>query len=455
MTVFSQDQRNGFFPDLAASNATSPFPLVGENGNKYPAGMPYKVIFPTGHIPTQDFNSISQTLLSKYIPSPNLGTNQFSFNPNQVVTADQGIARVDHTFSDHDALWFSLFMQTQPIVHDVSFIPQFPTGALPGAGGELDLSAVKQYAADWTHTFNATTVNELRAGYLRFNYHAVEPTNTLLPSSLGFTGINPQFPNDAGVPLMTITGYFALGFGTTGPQPRIDQNTQLMDNFSKVIGRHTLKFGYSGTRYQFTNAYESTNNGSFSFGGAGIYSTGDPGADFLLGIPDSYSQQSGGFIDARTYEHYFYAQDSWKVNKDLTLNYGAGYQIDTPLENRHFSGLDKNCFRPGQQSTVFPTAPAGLLFPGDKGCSVSGYYNHYDHIAPRGGFAYSPDWGTISGGNSKKFVIRGGFGVYFNRTEKRASGSGCGGGTVLHHLIGYQRRRRQPQPVLRQTLYGH
>jgi hypothetical protein len=414
VTVFTPDQRNGVFSDLAASTATSPFPLVGENGSTYAAGTPYNVIFPTGHIPTRDFNSVSQTLLSKYIPVPNLGNGQFSFNPNQTVTSDQGIARVDHTFS-RDALWFSLFSQTQPVIHDVSFIPT--AAALPGAASELDESATKLFTASWTHTLNPTTLNEFRVSYLRFNFHAVEPLTHVQPSSLGFTGINPQFPKDAGVPLITITGLFALGFTTNGPQPRIDQNYQLSDNFSKVIGNHTLKFGYNGTRYQYTNPFEGNNSGNFTFGGAGTYTTGDPGADFLLGIPDSYSQASGGFIDARDYEHYFYGQDSWKVNKNLTLNYGAGYQIDTTLNNHHFDSLDKNCFRPGQQSTVFPTAPAGLLFPGDTGCSVSGYNNHYDHIGPRFGFAYSPDWGAISGGSSKKFVIRGGYGIYFNRSE--------------------------------------
>ena len=415
VTVFTQAQRNGFFPDLATSSAASPFPLIGENGTTFPTGTPYSEIFPTGHVPAKDFNPVSQNLLTKYVPLPNLGANQFSFNPTQTTTADQGLSRLDHTFGEKDSLWFSTFFQTQPIIHDVSFIPT--AAALPGAGSELDNSAIKLFTASWTHTFNASTLNEFRLSYLRFNYHAVEPLTHVAPSSLGFTGINPEFPNDAGVPLSTITGMFALGFTTSGPQPRIDQNYQLTDNFSKVVGSHTLKFGFNGTRYQYTNPYESTNSGSFTFGGAGTYSTGDPGADFLLGVPDSYTQQSGGFIDARTYEYYFYAQDSWKARKNLTLNYGVGYQIDTPLENHHFGNLDKNCFRPGRQSTVFPTAPLGLLFPGDTGCSLSGYYNHYDHIGPRGGFAYSPDLGWLSGGASKKFVLRGGFGVYFNRSE--------------------------------------
>ena len=98
------------------------------------------------------------------------------------------------------------------------------------------------------------------------------------------------------------------------------------------------------------------------------------------------------------------------MNQQLTLNYGAGYQIDTPLVNQHYGQESVNCFRPGQQSTIFSTAPQGLLFPGDTGCSSSGYYSHYDHIGPRVGFAYSP-----GSGSDKKFVIRGGFGISLSR----------------------------------------
>ena len=81
--------------------------------------------------------------------------------------------------------------------------------------------------------------------------------------------------------------------------------------------------------------------------------------------------------------------------------------------NQQYGSEGVNCFRAGQQSAIFPTAPLGLVFPGDKGCSPSGYYSHYDHIGPRVGFAYAPGSGT-----SKNFVIRGGFGIYFNRTEE-------------------------------------
>ena len=406
-TVFTSAQRNGYFPDIATSTALSPVPLVGENGLTYPAGTPYAAIFPTGHIPTADFNPISQKLLN-YVPLPNAPGNSYQFNPLQSGSQDQGIARVDHNFGPKDALWTSLFFEDSPTT---STLPAHGA-TLPGFG-ELDKKAYKQATADWTHTFSSNLLNEFRLSYLRYNYAAVYPENPTLPSSVGFTGVNPQYPAGAGIPLIALTGYFNLGFSPSGPQPRVDENYELTDSVSKVVGNHTLKVGFDGKRYNIDNPYTSFNNGAFNFGAAGSYTTGDPGADFLLGIPDSFQQQSGGWIVARSYEYYTYAQDSWKIRQNLTINYGAGYQIDTPLVNQHFGSEDVNCFRPGQQSTIFPTAPQGLLFPGDTGCSSSGYYNHYDHIAPRFGFAYSP--GSDA---NKRFVIRGGFGVYFDRTEE-------------------------------------
>ncbi len=411
VTVFSNAQRSGIFPALATSSATSPFPLVGENGQTFPAGTPYSTIFPTGHIPTADISPIASKLVSSYVPAPNVGNNIYSFNPVVAGTSPQGIARVDHTMS-HDAIWGDLFFQHTPSTSTIPF-----TGAsLPGFT-EVDILDRKNMQADWTHTFNSSTLNELRASWLRYNYKAVSPAQITQPSSLGFTGINPQFAQYASVPYISITGYFNLGFSTNGPQPRIDSTYELADNFSKVIGSHTLKFGFDGKRYDVDNPFAFENNGAFSFGGSGAYSTGDPGADFLLGIPDNYNQSSGGAIFARTYEYYFYAQDSWKMRKNLTINYGVGYQIDQPLVNSNDGGLDLNCFIPGQQSKIFPTAPAGLNFPGDNGCTASGYHEHYGHFGPRLGIAYNPDWGWLTGGPGKT-VIRAGFGVYFNRSEE-------------------------------------
>lgn len=413
VSVFSPAQRNGSFPDLASSSGTSPIPLVSDSGATMPAGTAYSVLFPNGQIPAADFNPLSVKLMNKYVPLPNQPGNLYGFDPIETQQWNQGIARIDETISNKDAVWGSFERDNIPTVHVLPFLGS----SVPGFG-ETDLQSTTQLTGDWTHTFNATTLNELRLSFTRFSYNAVAPSNPALPSSFGFQGITPEFPNNASMPLVSVLGYFNLGFSPDGPQPVVENTYQLDDNFSKVRGSHTIKFGFDGRRYEVDNPFEANNNGQFAFNGTGQYSTGDPGADFLLGFPDSYFQQSGGVQDFRTYEIYAYLQDSWKVNKNLTLNFGTGYQIDTPLTNQYFNKLDNNCFIPGQQSVIFPTAPTGLNFPGDKGCSTSGYYARYDHLAPRFGFAWSPDAkGPLTGGPGK-FVVRGGFGVYFNRTEE-------------------------------------
>ena len=418
-TVYSPDQRNGIFPALAKSTTKSPFAMVGEDGNTHPAGTPYNVLFPTGHIPQADFNSISSKLLNQFIPLPNGPNNTFTFNPVNTSHTDQGIAKIDHNLSQNDQIWGLFAVNNQ---RGAQALP-FTGSTLPGFG-TVQTAKTYDYTAAWNHTFNSTMLNELRLGYFRFNFDTVEPAQTVDPSTFGFTNIKLQNPAAAQLPKITIGNTFTIGFSNNGPQPRKDQNYQLTDNFSKIIGNHTLKFGFDGRRFQVDNPFFFNIDGVYGFNGNGAFSTGDGFADFLLGIPDGFSQGSGAAINARAYEYYAYAQDQWKVRNNLTLTLGAGYQIDTPYNNNQFGGLAFNCFIPGQQSKVFPAgvdpvtgnptgAPLGLNYPGDPGCTNSGTTIKYGHIAPRFGFAYSPD--------QSKTSIRGGVGVYYNRYEEETA----------------------------------
>src|SRR3984885_2698851 len=353
--VFTQDQRDGYFPDIATSTALSPVAMVGENGATFAAGTPYNVLFPTGHIPSADLNPLAVKLMNQFVPLPNFGANQYSFTSIATEDFEQGIARVDHTFGTKDSVGASLFIEHDSALRGLPFLGS----TLPGFG-ETDPEATKEYTAQWSHTFSPTTLNEFRASWYRLNYQAVTPANPALPSSYGFSGINSQFPSVASMPLVSLNGYFNLGGSPDGPQPSIDNTYEMTESLSKVVGSHTLKFGFDWRRYEVNDSFDALNNGEFAFNGTGVYSTGDPGADFLLGIPDIFIQESGGVQAFRSYEFYSYAQDSWKVRKDLTLNYGVGWQIDTPLVNHRYDGLYNNCFIPGQQSTIFPTAPVGL-----------------------------------------------------------------------------------------------
>jgi hypothetical protein len=454
--VFSAAQRAGNFAedqgalvsaflngDPARPSSTPVDNIVGDDGLKHPKGTPWfgtpgiPGIFncgnrPTaanpvctnpnfGNIGTGNFNPISAKLLNQFVPAPNTPGNIFTFNALNTLKSNQGIARIDHNLSQNDSIWGVYLYEQSPATSELPFFG----ATLPGFG-QVDSSRTNDVTVAWNHTFNPTTLNEVRLGYALFDLHAVTPANPTLPSSFGFQNINPQNTAAPGLPAISVGGLFTLGFSPDGPQPRDDQTYQFTDNFSKIVGKHALKFGFDARRFRVDNPFFFNNNGSFAFFGAGKFSTGDPGIDFLLGFPDSYNQNSGGFIDARAYEFYGYFQDQWKARSDLTLTLGSGYDVETPYTNNQFGGLAINCLNAGQQSTVFPTAPGGLLFPGDQGCSNTGGVNtRFKHLAPRVGFAWAPNLGVISGSNNK-FSIRGGFGVYYNRFEEETALSNLG-----------------------------
>lgn len=405
-TVFTTAERNGAFPFIVDPKnpqlgAVSPFAMKGSDGTEYPAGTPYTTLFPQGVIPPSDFNPLAVSLMNKFVPLPTSGS-EYNFNPITTGIDDQYFTRIDENITSKDLLWGSWLWERHPTDDTLPF-----TGAnLPGFP-DTNERHIQNYALTWNHTFNGTTLNEADIGYTRFNYVAGSPVNVLTPSSVGFTGITPQNPSVSSWPVISLNGYFTLGFSDNGPQPRIDQTYQVDDNFTKIVGAHTFKMGFDMRRFQVYNPFNSDLSGSYDFGGSGAYSTGDPGADFLLGIPDSYAQGGGDIINARGQEYYLYFQDQWKVRKNLVLTYGTGYQIDTPTVDNYHDNHAMTAFRPGEQSTVFPNAPLGYVFQGDAGVHGSGT-TKYDHFGPRIGFAWSP-------GSSGRWSIRSGYGIYFNR----------------------------------------
>jgi hypothetical protein len=397
-----------------------PFAFTGPNGACGPgtAYTAWNTCYPAGspiQLPTSAFNSVSTKLLSTYVPSPNDG-NEYGFNSPNTEKEDQGVIRADVHATTRDLVWGESIFQSEPSFNGLPF-----TGAnLPGFG-ENSARHIKIFDSEWTHTFNPTTLNTLRAGYFRFNFAAVEPAQLINPSSVGFD-IVPQNPGAESLPKIGLSGYFTLGFSNNGPQPRTDSNEDYSDNFTKILGNHNMTFGVHAERFAVHNPFFNNLNGNFSFGGGGPYSTGDPLMDFLVGVPDAYSQGSGAIILAHAWEDYAYAQDNWKMSPSFTFNYGIGYDIQTPFANSQYGGEGIICWVPGAQSKVYTLAPEGLLWPGDPGCTRSGGPTaKYDHFAPRVGFDWSPESGLgwLTGGEGRHlFAIRGGFGLYYNRDSE-------------------------------------
>jgi len=413
-TTYSPQQLNGTgaFAGIATSSTVAPIQLVGDNGTTYPANTtPYSTIFSAGTIPTADVNSIVSKSLMTYIPSPNEANNIFSFQPAETVKDDQYIIKIDQNIGKNDVIWGSWFQESEPSSETLPF-----AGATVPGFGESDQRHWKFLTLSWSHTINDHMINELRGGYTRLNFNAVLPTTPQLPSAAGFS-ITPQDPAAAGLPVMQIAGLFNLGFSEFGPQPRKDVTLEGVDNFSFTFGHHTMKVGLDMRRFTVTNPFYAFNSGYYLYAGTGLYTTGNPGADFLLGIPDLYVQESGGFGDDKGTEYYSYFQDQWKVRPNFTFTYGLGWTIDIPLNDLSYNGHGMAAFYPGQQSTVYPNAPLGVVYSGDAGVHASGQNHAFRYFGPRIGFAYSPDWGKLTGGAGKT-SIRGGFGVYYNRVEE-------------------------------------
>jgi len=387
---------------------------VNGAGGFCPGATTWAACLPNRTISPTTFNALSTSLVTKFVPLPNIGGNEFTWGPISHTKANQHIGRMDLTINQRDSIWFNAIANDQTTSNDLPF-----TGStLPGFG-DGSVPYTKYFSAAWLHSFTTSTLNELRAGYSRFNFPSGQPQNVRPPATVGFPDILPQRPSESDYPKMVINNYFNLGATNNGPQPRKDQTYQLTDNFSLVKGRHSLKMGYDGRKFQVWNPFLNSNSGSFTFASGGTYSTGDPSLDFLLGIPSAYAQGSGTIIIADAYEHYFYFQDQWRVKNNLTLTLGTGYQIDTPITEYQNGGLSRACFQPGIQSTIFSTAPVGLTYPGDPGCNKQGGpTTKYNHLGPRIGFAWSPNSSNRFVGGSGKTSLRGGFGLYFNRSEE-------------------------------------
>lgn len=405
-------------PYIAETTTKAPIALYGDAASPCPVSSgtkcaanstPFSSLFSSGVIPTQDFDPIAQALMSKYVPQVS-GTD-YLFNPITTVTADQYLFRIDYNITSKDQLWGSWFWEKHPSSDTLPF-----TGAtLPGFG-ETAQRHYKLLNLSWTRTLNDHMLNELRAGYTRFNYVAVSPQTPTLPSTAGFN-ISPQYTAGAGLPVINVTGLFSLGFSSNGPQPRIDQTYEITDNFSFTHGKHVLKFGFDGRKFLVYNPFYGQNDGVYTFGGAGQFTTTNPGADFLLGIPDSYAQGSGGIVNAFAYQMYSYAQDEFKLRPNFSLTYGLGWTVDLPIHDNYYGDHAMAAWVPGQQSTVFPNAPIGYVFQGDPGVHPAGTNHTWKYWGPRFGFAWSPDLGWLSGGPGK-MSIRGGYGIYYNRSEE-------------------------------------
>lgn len=420
--VFSDSERSGDFsarnPNGFSGALTDPlcFPSDGTGAqNCYPAGTSYNDIFPGAIIPSSFFNPVSQRIVSDFLPRANSGGQYLVVTPVQPQNDYRWTMKIDHNLGKkHKLSGFYFFDDLTS--HNVGVL----SSSLPGFPVMTEVR-YQQFSLADTWVINPRTLNEFHLGYLRKGAGKENNPERAIPmASLGFTGITPGEPLALQtLPAINIQGGPVFQDPLTGSGGGRDfQNTfQFTDNFSKVLGRHSLKFGADLRRLRYNQTLVYSYDGNFSFTDGGPNTTGDSFANFVLGLPTTYLQgvQSNQRLSSSHVN--LYAQDSWKLRSNLTLNYGLRWELSTPFVERdnlfQVFRFPSDSGQPAPQSTIYPTAPPGYLFPGDSGVPRGLTNTYYRAFGPRVGLAYSPGW---LGANS--LVIRAAFGIFYNPVEQ-------------------------------------
>jgi hypothetical protein len=326
---------------------------------------------------------------------------------------DQFDVKVDYKIREKDTLSARWIQSDSGTTTTPVLLVSFPTAPI---------TPVKGVAINEIHTFNASTVNELRLGYNRIRPEAGRPVDTSgafgtsgnsvvgIPGGnqgiVGFAAQTTAPGSTSGLTTANGSEYTTIG-NSYGGMTFVDNSFTYGDNLTWLKDKHTFKFGAQFIRYQ-SNCFSAGNDGvlgtmaytgvsssnpinSASTNPLGNNTGGYSMADFVLDRVDYIGQ--GAFTGPqglRQWRDAYFAQDDWKITPTLTLNLGMRYEFDQPMYevNNKYANVDFNTKQ--------------LIHAGVNGASRSLVHPYYGGLMPRIGFSWAV---------TPRFVVRGGYGM--------------------------------------------
>jgi hypothetical protein len=360
-------------------------------------GVPY----PNNQIPVSTFDPAALKIAKNYVPVSTDPCGKFQYGIPANNPDNQWIGRVDYVINSKHSMFGRYY------IYDFTAEATFNgTNALTTTTpGNMDRSQTATFGD--TYTFSPTSLNAFHLTFNRRRDDRGTPPNLFSPTSVGVNifSLLPDFIDIA------ITNYFGIGSGTGAPGHFNTNTYQLSDDYTLIKGNHQFGFGVDVRKLQLNIVNNQQSNGQFTF--AGSYS-GDNLADFMLGRVSTFNDGNPNPNSLRQTVTSVYAQDTYRMSSRLTLNFGVRWEPSVPPYEENLAGnqFSQAAFNAGIHSTVYPTAPAGLLFAGDSLNTNGKYFTQWHLLAtsPRAGLVWDPQ------GNGKS-TVRAAFALMHDTTE--------------------------------------
>ncbi len=393
---------------VAGNSGTNPCVTELQAAQAKNAGNKQPTYLVNQEIPTNCLNPVMTNIFNTFVPvAPNGG---FAVTQSYKPEGDKNaLIRFDYIANAKNS-----FDMRYNYVHSNT---DAPLGVNSSSQGIATYALLNQQAHSnfvnigWTSVLSSSLLNQMRVGYKRFE-SLQSPYDHRTLNSFGGQFVEPGTPT---LPAFNFSNEFALGAASTtggpiqGAGDHINENVEVREDLSYIRGNHSFKAGFNFLRLQYLNRSDYPGLISYS-----TTFTGNSLSDGELGLVNQVNAQNTLIQGGIQHDAYFYLQDDWRITPKLTLNLGARYEIPFQWFEPHGQAAT---FIPGYQSQVFPNATGGLAFPGDKGVLPSLVPTDFNGIAPRVGFAYD-----VSG--TGKFLVRGGFGVFFDAVNANVIGVG-------------------------------